>query len=81
MRQITRNYSAKQKKKGKMPPKKVVKEEKILLGRPGNSLKSGIVCTQHSTITDGHESVEHWLTSLTGWTGQCRKVYSIPSYH
>jgi obg-like ATPase 1 len=30
-------------KKQKMPPKKQVKEEKILLGRPGNSLKSGIV--------------------------------------
>ena len=30
-------------KKRSMPPKKVVKEEKILLGRPGNSLKSGIV--------------------------------------
>jgi hypothetical protein len=30
-------------KKPKMPPKKVVKEEKLLLGRPGNSLKSGIV--------------------------------------
>jgi obg-like ATPase 1 len=27
-----------------MPPKKAVKEEKILLGRPGNNLKSGIVC-------------------------------------
>ena len=26
-----------------MPPKKAVKEEKIILGRPGNSLKSGIV--------------------------------------
>ncbi|KAF2131652.1 GTP-binding protein-like protein YchF [Dothidotthia symphoricarpi CBS 119687] len=26
-----------------MPPKKAVKEEKVLLGRPGNSLKSGIV--------------------------------------
>jgi hypothetical protein len=30
-------------KKPKMPPKKAVKEEKVLLGRPGNSLKSGIV--------------------------------------
>jgi ribosome biogenesis GTPase A len=30
-------------KSRKMPPKKAVKEEKILLGRPGNSLKSGIV--------------------------------------
>jgi hypothetical protein len=27
----------------RMPPKKAVKEEKILLGRPGNNLKSGIV--------------------------------------
>ena len=26
-----------------MPPKKVVEEKKILLGRPGNNLKSGIV--------------------------------------
>ena len=26
-----------------MPPKKQVKEEKVLLGRPGNNLKSGIV--------------------------------------
>lgn len=32
-----------------MPPKKAVKEEKILLGRPGNNLKSGIVCRQMST--------------------------------
>ena len=37
----TRNYA---RGKGKrMPPKKPVKEEKILLGRPGNNLKSGIV--------------------------------------
>ncbi|EME48996.1 hypothetical protein DOTSEDRAFT_162960 [Dothistroma septosporum NZE10] len=28
-----------------MPPKKEVKQEKVLLGRPGNNLKSGIVCT------------------------------------
>jgi hypothetical protein len=27
-----------------MPPKKEVKQEKVLLGRPGNNLKSGIVC-------------------------------------
>lgn len=26
-----------------MPPKKAVQQEKILLGRPGNNLKSGIV--------------------------------------
>ncbi|CZS91111.1 probable GTP-binding protein [Rhynchosporium graminicola] len=34
----TRSYAKK-----KMPPKKPVKEEKLLLGRPGNNLKSGIV--------------------------------------
>ncbi|KAH8808170.1 P-loop containing nucleoside triphosphate hydrolase protein [Xylogone sp. PMI_703] len=33
-----RQYSKK-----RMPPKKAVKEEKVLLGRPGNNLKSGIV--------------------------------------
>lgn len=26
-----------------MPPKKQVEEKKVLLGRPGNNLKSGIV--------------------------------------
>jgi hypothetical protein len=35
-----------------MPPKKAVKEEKILLGRPGNNLKSGIVCRKPSPIID-----------------------------
>lgn len=39
-----RTYAADRKGK-KMPPKKAVKEEKIWLGRPGNNLKSGIVCT------------------------------------
>ena len=29
--------------KPKMPPKKNAAEEKVLLGRPGNNLKSGIV--------------------------------------
>ena len=37
-----RSYASAPKKK-KMPPKKAVVEEKLLLGRPGNSLKSGIV--------------------------------------
>jgi hypothetical protein len=36
----TRTYA---KSRKKMPPKKEVKQEKILLGRPGNNLKSGIV--------------------------------------
>lgn len=43
----TRAYA---KKARKMPPKKAVKEEKILLGRPGNNLKSGIV---RSFLLDG----------------------------
>ena len=36
----SRNYA----RGRRMPPKKAVKEDKILLGRPGNNLKSGIVC-------------------------------------
>ena len=32
--------------KKKMAPKKAVEEKKVLLGRPGNNLKSGIVCRQ-----------------------------------
>jgi hypothetical protein len=35
----TRHYS----KRRTMAPKKQVQEEKVLLGRPGNNLKSGIV--------------------------------------
>ena len=38
----SRNYTSR-KRNRKMPPKKEVKQEKIL-GRPGNNLKSGIVC-------------------------------------
>lgn len=37
----TRSYAKGSRKK--MPPKKEIKQEKVLLGRPGNSLKSGIV--------------------------------------
>ena len=39
-------YSASRDKKKKMPPKKAEKQEKVLLGRPGNNLKSGIVRQQ-----------------------------------
>jgi hypothetical protein len=41
----TTNFSTSRIQARKMGPKKAVKEEKILLGRPGNSLKSGIVCS------------------------------------
>lgn len=40
---LTRSYA----KSRRMPPKKKEEEKKVLLGRPGNSLKSGIVCRQH----------------------------------
>lgn len=40
---VARTYASKKKNK-KMPPKKEVQQEKVLLGRPGNNLKSGIVC-------------------------------------
>jgi hypothetical protein len=44
--QQTRVASNKDKKnKHNMPPKKVVEEKKVQLGRPGNSLNAGIVCT------------------------------------
>lgn len=44
------------KNKGKMPPKKQVEEKKVMLGRPGNSLKSGIVCTNMCVLlrVDGY---------------------------
>ena len=41
-----RFYSSKKKKSNKMPPKKQQVQEKVYLGRPGNNLKSGIVCEQ-----------------------------------
>ena len=38
-----RSYTTRKKNKN-MPPKKAPVQEKVLLGRPGNNLKSGIVC-------------------------------------
>ena len=40
---ISITFSRTYAKHRRMPPKKTAKEEKILLGRPGNNLKSGIV--------------------------------------
>jgi hypothetical protein len=53
----TRNYAKKPKR---MPPKKAVKEEKLLLGRPGNNLKSGIVNHFYPSIP----KTEHTLTDI-----------------
>lgn len=52
-------------KKKKMPPKKAVKEEKVYLGRPGNNLKSGIVCrepSQRSKAITNAARRSVWLT-------------------
>ena len=67
-----RFYSSKKKKSNKMPPKKAQVQEKVLLGRPGNNLKSGIVCEQcphpfffllsHSTV---HFLIPHNLFKPT----------------
>lgn len=38
-----RSYTTRKKNKN-MPPKKAPVQEKVMLGRPGNNLKSGIVC-------------------------------------
>jgi hypothetical protein len=40
-----------------MPPKKAVKEEKIHLGRPGNSLKSGIVSESPASYINSRRQV------------------------
>lgn len=71
----SRSYSSKRKNMG---PKKQVKEEKILLGRPGNNLKSGIV----GDWSGGHFSDDMLKASLgPGGTGQCWKIDAVPSHH
>lgn len=68
-------------KRKKMPPKKQVKEEKILLGRPGNNLKSGIV-RQCITTTSQEEEIAFSLTvTITGRTCQCWEINSVPSHY
>lgn len=51
-----------------MAPKKPVKEEKILLGRPGNSLKSGIV-GGHAPLELTHEDNQLAKTFLSRQVG------------
>lgn len=72
----SRSY-AKGHRSGRMPPKKNVEEKKILLGRPGNNLKSGIVRYYPSFL-----HTDHFLTfSLLGWSGKRWKVDSLSSHH
>lgn len=60
--QPLRTYASSKKKK--MPPKKEVKQEKVLLGRPGNSLKSGIVCTCSARAIRDNTDARHRSVSL-----------------
>lgn len=64
-------------RRGRMPPKKKEEEKKILLGRPGNSLKSGIVCRTPLNPLVKISAVR--LTKFSsGRISQCWKVDSFP---
>ena len=63
-------------KSRKMPPKKVVQEEKIPLGRPGNSLTSGIVSFPAVHTTD-----HALLTHVAGRPCKRWQIHSVPGHH
>ena len=60
-----------------MPPKKKEEEKKILLGRPGNNLKSGIV----SRIRLSRYVFVGAELSTLGWACKCWKIYIVSSHH
>lgn len=62
-----------------MPPKKKEEEKKVLLGRPGNSLKSGIV-----RMTRPHTCPSSVLLSSchsTGRLSQCGQIDTLPGHY
>ena len=63
----------------KMPPKKQVEEKKILLGRPGNSLKSGIVCRTPRLAPLPHPATDNNCYSRSGSPMSGSRHYSKPS--
>ncbi len=65
-------------KRSRMPPKKKEEEKKVLLGRPGNSLKSGIV--RMKLPTNLPSSLLNSSQS-SGWLSKCRQIDSVPSHH
>lgn len=73
---FVRRYASSKKKK--MPPKKAPVEQKVLLGRPGNNLKSGIVCRQPPTLRLCKVLT---LTVISGRSRQRRQVHALPSHH
>jgi len=80
-----RFYSSRKKKSNKMPPKKAQVQEKVLLGRPGNNLKSGIVCEQcpHPFCVIFSHSTVHFLIPHKLFKPSCPPVplsfFSPPS--
>lgn len=61
----------------RMPPKKKEEEKKILLGRPGNNLKSGIV-SGTGVIQCLTKDAELWTL---GWACKCWQIYIISSHN
>lgn len=62
-----------------MPPKKKEEEKKVLLGRPGNSLKSGIV-----RMIRPHTSPSSLLLTSCRHVGRFSKrgqIDTLPSHH
>lgn len=47
-----------------MAPKKDAVPEKVLLGRPGNNLKSGIVCEQNIFLSISFLSISSFLSEI-----------------
>jgi hypothetical protein len=75
---IPRRFYAKSRK---MPPKKVVQEEKIPLGRPGNSLKSGIVSFLYYFASHDTSSQLPTNTCATGWSCKRWQINIVPGHH
>jgi hypothetical protein len=59
-----------------MGPKKKEEEKKVHLGRPGNSLKSGIVCTESLAAPLGQ-----WTDLSAGRPRQCWQIDALSGYH
>ena len=65
-----------------MGPKKQVKEEKILLGRPGNNLKSGIVRYYRTQkTTDGAYKMLMGIDLGVGGARKCRQINALSGNH
>ena len=62
-----------------MPPKKKEEEKKVLLGRPGNSLKSGIV--RMNWLSINLPSVLLNIHRFLGRFSKCWEIDSIPSHY